>query len=295
MRRLPTGSTRLLALASLLPALLGGASVPYADDIWIEVSTPNFLLVSNAEKPVTLGVAERLEQFRAMAAILTGARRIDSALPIRVFVFGDDDTWSHFESRADVAGYFTRDAEANYIALDVSRVEDGSGLEIVFHEYVHFLSRNRRSRVHQPTWYEEGFADAISTARIEDGKILVGLVPGGRAALLADEDWLPLERVVTAKGYAGLDADERSMFYAQSWLLVHRLTWGHVAGFEPRHEEVIRYVQRVGSGEAEEIAFRETIGGSFEDMEKELRRYLAAGPPHVVLRDEPPQLSFDRG
>ena len=192
-----------------------------------------------------------------------------------------------------MAGYFLKYAEASYIALDVWRVEGERGFEIVFHEYVHFLSRNRKSRIPQPTWYEEGFADAISTARIENGKILVGLVPGGRAALLEQKKWLPLERVVTARGYAGSSGDEMSLFYAQSWLLVHRLTWGHMAGLEPRHEEVIRYLQRVGGGEGEEAAFRATMGASFEDMQKELRRYLDRGPPHVVLHDEPPEFPFD--
>jgi hypothetical protein len=161
-------------LLSLLPGLLGAVRTPYADDPWIEVETPNFRLISNAEKAVTLGVARRLEQFRAIATILTGAIQIESALPVRVFVFGDGEAWSHFQKEAGVGGYFVRDSEANYIALDVSRVEGQSGLEIVFHEYVHFLSRNRKSRIHQPSWYEEGFADAISTARIENRKIIVG-------------------------------------------------------------------------------------------------------------------------
>jgi Flp pilus assembly protein TadD len=282
-----------LLFLSLVPVLLGAVRTPYADDPWIEVETPNFRLISNAEKAVTLSVATRLEQFRSMAAILTGANQIESALPVRVFVFGDGDAWSHFQEQADVAGYFVRSSEANFIALDVSRVEGESGLEIVFHEYVHFLSRNRKSRIHQPTWYEEGFADAISTARIEDGKIVVGRVPGGRAALLEEKKWLPLERVVTAKGYAGLSPDDMSMFYAQSWLLVHRLTWGHMAGFKPRHKEVIDYVKRVATGEPEETAFRAAIGTSFEGMEKELRDYLRKSPPSIVLDDEPPDLDYE--
>jgi Flp pilus assembly protein TadD len=293
MQLSPSGRVQGLLLLSLLPGLLGAVRTPYADDPWIEVETPNFRLISNAEKAVTLGVARRLEQFRAIATILTGAIQIESALPVRVFVFGDGEAWSHFQKEAGVGGYFVRDSEANYIALDVSRVEGQSGLEIVFHEYVHFLSRNRKSRIHQPSWYEEGFADAISTARIENRKIIVGLVPGGRTALLEEKKWLSLERVVTAKGYAGLSPGEMSMFYAQSWLLVHRLTWGHMAGLEPRHGEVIDYVKRVATGEPEETAFRAAIGGSFDGMERELRKYLRKDPRSVILDDEPPDLAYE--
>ena len=99
MRRSPSGPVPGLLLLFLLPCVLGVVRTPYADDPWIEVETPNFRLISNPEKVITLGVAERLEQFRAMARILTGAIQIESALPVRVFVFGDGDTWSHFQEQ----------------------------------------------------------------------------------------------------------------------------------------------------------------------------------------------------
>jgi tetratricopeptide (TPR) repeat protein len=283
---------RRLLLLTLIPGLLGAARIPYADDPWIEVETSNFRLISNAEKSVTVSVAERLEHFRALAAILTGATRIDSTLPTRVFVFGDD-TWSYFYDDPEFAGYFFPDMEANYIGLDMSRAAGDRGMEIVLHEYVHFLSRNRGSRVHSPTWYEEGFADAISTARIEEGKIYVGIVPGGRAAFLEKKKWLPLERVVTARGYAGLNSRETSMFYAQSGLLVHRLTWGHVVGLKPLHEQVPEYIRRVADGEPEALAFLKTFGVSFKAMQKELREYLRKGPPEILVDQKPPEFGFE--
>lgn len=286
----PLALHRLLLLG-LLPGLLGSGDVPYASDAWIEVRTANFLLVSNAEQATTLRVAETLEQFRAVAPVLTGTNRVEPGLPIRVFVFRDRKSWSHFRNQDDLAGYFLNDMESNYIALEASEGARPEVMQTVLHEYVHLLSRNRRSRVHPPTWYEEGFADAISSARIEDGKIMAGL-PVGRIAALRERDWLPLERVLTTRGYAGLSPDEISTFYAQSWLLVHRLTWGHVAGLEPRHDEVIEYIRRVAGGEPEEATFTDVMGVSLEKMEKELREYLLGDLPYVVLDEEPPDVPF---
>ena len=43
-----------ILLVGLLPGLLGAADVPYAGDPWIEVTTSNFRLISNAEESAAL-------------------------------------------------------------------------------------------------------------------------------------------------------------------------------------------------------------------------------------------------
>jgi tetratricopeptide (TPR) repeat protein len=266
--------------------------VPYVDRSWTEVRTESFVLISSAETERALEVVEHLERFRSVAGVLTGATRLDPALPTRVFAFGDVTDWRSFRPAADVGGVFLSDMEANYIALDLSRGTVDSAIDTVLHEYVHFLVRNQVSRIHYPTWYAEGFADAISTARVEEQGLVVGAIPPIRAVWLVRGTWLPLERVVTARSYAGLDARERAMFYAQSWLLVHRLTWGHVGGFEPRHEQMKAYLVRIARGDPPADAFPETFGVGFDEMDAELRRYLDHGPPLVLARHDAPDFDF---
>jgi FimV-like protein len=292
-----------IAATCLLAGCAGG--VPrYVQRPWIEVRTDNFHLISSAEEARTIEVARRLEEFRSVAGLLTAAKHLDPALPTRVFVFGDEEDWRRVRPAADVPGFFLSDMEANYIALHLSdgALEEFGELvpdavvnqpfETVLHEYVHFLIRNQASRIHYPTWYEEGFADAISTARVEERGVVVGSIPYLRAAWLVEARWLPLEHVVTARGYAEMTARERAMFYAQSWLLVHRLTWGHVAGFEPRNEQMEAYIVRVARGDPPATAFPETFGVGFDEMQEELRRYADQGPPLVLARHGVPDFEF---
>ena len=270
-----------LLLLGLLPALVQGE--PYAEQRWLEVRTDAFRLVSNTDEEATKRIARSFEEFRALAPILTGAQRAAPDLDTTIFVFGDEKSWSYFRPTKDVAGFFTTDAEANYIGLYAAVDDERAGLRTALHEYVHLLARNQASSGQYPTWYDEGFAEAISTARVEGDEIVVGAPPGGYLALLDDRKWLPLERVVTARGYEGLGRREKQMLYAQSWLFVHRLTWGHVMGLAERHDQILPYIERVSRGEPEEKAFRKAFGGSYEKLEGELRKYLKEGPPEIVV------------
>ena len=279
------------ALAAwLAPAALAQAT-DASDSGWLEIRTPNFWLVSDAPEPVTIDVLSRLERFRSAARILTGAERLDPALPTRIYVFGSSEAYARFAPRTDSAGFFVTDLEANRLAVDASTLGEPGALDVALHEYVHFLVRNQRSPIQYPTWYEEGFADAISTVRFEPGHgLVVGAVPPSRAAWLARGDWLPLETIVSARGYDDLSAEQRAMFYAQSWLFVHRLTWGHVGGRTQRDDQMERYLRRVGTGEPPLPVFRDVFGTDPAGMQKELRAYAKAGPPLVLVKDELPAL-----
>jgi FimV-like protein len=293
-RRRDAGISRIAAACLLVGGALAGCAGPpsVAERSWTEIRTENFHLISSADRERALEVAEHLERFRSLAGVLTGAKRLDPMLPTRVFVFGDLADWRSVRPAADVTGFFLSDMEANYVALDVSGGDVDAPLETVLHEYVHFLMRNEVSRIHYPTWYAEGFADAISTARVEERGIVVGAIPPVRAAWLANASWLPLESIITARGYDDMSSRQRAMFYAQSWLLVHRLTWGHVGGFEPREEQMVAYITRVARGDPAEVVFPEVFGVGFEEMEAELRRYAEQGPPLVLARHDVPDFDF---
>jgi len=103
--------------------------------------------------------------------------------------------------------------------------------------------------------------------------------------------WLPLDTVVFANGYDGLNAPEQAMFYAQSWLLVHRLTWGHTAGLPRRDGQMEAYLRRVGRGDPEGPVFLEIFGVDPDGMQRELRSYAEAGPPLVLVKDEVPTVA----
>src|SRR5262249_16193789 len=90
----------------------------------------------------TRAVAARLERFRTVLQGLLDNLQFTSPMPTYVFAFRDQESFApfaHATGSENVAGFFSSAGEANYIALNM-----GAGRapeSIVYHEYVHYLSR----------------------------------------------------------------------------------------------------------------------------------------------------------
>src|SRR6267154_4169491 len=106
--------TIAIALALLAPALTSHSNV-LAKDNWTSVRSQNFQLVGNAgEKDIRL-VANRLEQFRTVFALLFPALKLNSPVPTTVIVFKSDSSYKPYKVNPNVTGYFQPGEGVNYI------------------------------------------------------------------------------------------------------------------------------------------------------------------------------------
>ena len=270
--------TRQIAfsLALLFSSLVVGSApaTVVAKDSWTSVRSKNFLLVSNASEKDIRRVGIRLEQFREVFSRLFPNLNINSAIPTTVVVFKNDESYRPFKISANNAGYYQSGPDVNYIALKLVKdlAGDQDPYTIIFHEYTHLLVNNTTGNV--PLWFNEGLAEYYSTFSITaDQKVVMGKPIPSHVYLLREKTMLPLRTLfqVDPKSPYYNESEKQSIFYAESWALMHYL----VLGTDRRRVgQMGKFIELLARDVPMEEAFQQSFSTTFEDMEKELRTYI---------------------
>lgn len=243
-----------------------------AKDSWVSVRSKNFLLVGNASEKNIRQVALRLEQFREVFSNLFTHVKVGSPVPTTVVVFKDDHSFKPFKPSANAAGYFQPGPDVNYIALTTEQRGAQDAFSVIFHEYSHLLVDNTNGNV--PTWFNEGLAEYYSTLTLsDDQRAVVGRPIASHVYLLREKKLLPLRTLfeVDQKSPYYNERAKQSVFYAESWALLHYLILGRGGH---RTVEVSKFVERLSANVPVEQAFQESFTVSFEEMERQLRDYV---------------------
>jgi len=268
-----------LTLCALLCLLLAAHAPAQAKDTWTSVRSKNFFLIGNAGEKEIRQVATRLEQFRDVFTRLFAGANFQSPVPTTVVVFKNDGAYKPFKPVVDgkpseVAGYFQPGEDINYITLTPPAPGAEDPFQVIYHEYVHLLVDNTLGRSNAPAWFNEGLAEYYSTFEIDDGrKVLLGKLVDSHILLLRRSKMAPLQTLFSLDNYSlhRNQRDAKSLFYAQSWALVHYLI---LADEGRRLPQVNQFINALGANRPIEEAFRESFQTDFAGMEKELRRYV---------------------
>src|SRR5204862_159421 len=97
------------------------------------------------------------------------------------------------------------------------------------------------------------------------------------------ESMLPLKQVVTPDGASEIFTRHRSdvgMFYAEAWALVHFLAFSDHGS---RAGQLPAYLRALDRGQSPEAAFTSAFGGSYSQIESQLRNYLVRPLPAVQI------------
>ena len=225
--------TRLLASSVFLLTCAPVWSEPApADkpDTWTEVQTPHFIVATNDGENSARRVADQFEQIRFLySAAFQRGIRIDPGIPILIFAVKNEKSlsqlipeyWSQ-KGHTHPAGLFVPGPEKNYIALRTD-VEGAFPYQPIYHEYVHLIENLNYQ--HLPTWLSEGFADFFGSATLgaKEGKL--GQPNEDELYALSQSKLLPLELLfkVDQRSPYYNEANKTTIFYAESWALVHYL------------------------------------------------------------------------
>jgi hypothetical protein len=265
-------SHTLSRLALVVAVLL--AATPSAAADWVRVDTPNFVVYGETGGRRVREVAGEFERFRQALARVIPAAATPAAVPTVVVVFNSHRSFDPYAPRYNgkpvrLGGYFFASDDMNIVALaDADRDESR---RTIFHEYVHLVLDNVSRGM--PLWLNEGLAEYYSTFRIQDRgtRAIVGaLIPPHLQVLNS-------RRLMTAMELLAVDRDSpaynegqrQSLFYAQSWALVHML----VSGSPNRAPLLARYARLVSEGTASPDAWRQVFGD--QNISSELERYVA--------------------
>ncbi len=253
------------------PALAGEVVLPRPGQRWIEVRTDNFRFYSNAGKRTTRRVAVDLEELRAVLAELTDYE-LQSPIPTLIYVFKHDRSFDPYKTLyqgkpAAVSGYFMAREHANYIAVNADS-RDAS--EIVFHEYVHYVSENTLGYL--PVWFSEGLAEFYASFEVVNNTVYIGLPLMHHLATLGGSIPIPLEQLLAVDHESPLynEKDRKGEFYAESWVLVHYLMLGN----EERRQQLSRFLDLIHDGTPEDAAFTAAFGTDSEILAQEVRGHL---------------------
>lgn len=259
-----------LALGLCLIALLSHNTV-FAADKWVSVRTKNFLLVGNADEKSIKKVGLKLEQFREVFTYLFPTLKFNTPVPTTVVVFKSDSAYGPFKPKSNVAGHFQPGPDVNYIALSTEVRGEQDPYSIIFHEYTHLLVENTFENA--PVWFNEGLAEYYSTFSIaDDQNVVVGSPVSGHVHLLREKKMLPLRTLfeVDYKSPHYNEKNKLSIFYAQSWALMHYL----IIGRDGKAAPLGRFMELLASNVPMDQAFQQAFEIPIEEMERELRNYI---------------------
>jgi tetratricopeptide (TPR) repeat protein len=259
------------AVASLVSA--AGASAH--DEVWVEIKSPNFVVVSDAGEEKARRVARQLEKMRALLARVIGLVPERTA-PLTVLAARSEGSlkallpgyWEG-EGHVSVGGRFVDDGEKSYIAL---RIEGSSRPDsrVVYHEYAHAALMGSVGRI--PRWFNEGFATFFQNAEIGDDEVRWGMLPESSRALLRQTSrWVPLGPLLRETGGTPYSRDRRWVyfFYAESAALVHYLILGPPEA--RRGFEAMRSLLEAGTSDVEAVA---SALGDPVVLQEALERYV---------------------
>lgn len=267
-----------------------------AKDEWLRVRSKNFNLVGNASEKDIRKVATRLEQFRETFRQLFTQSKLSSSIPTNVVVFKSKSAYKPFlprraDGKADtgIAGYFQPGDDVNYITISTEG-EDADTYGTIFHEYVHFIVNTNFGKSEVPTWFNEGLAEYYQTFAIEeDQKAKLGLPQSGHLQLLQQTKLIPLETLFKISNYAlhQNGNHSRSIFYAEAWALIHYLVQtGKSAGLD-------KFLTLSLKDVPSERAFQDAFQMSYQQMEKELKKYVEQNSYKYSLVTFKNKLVFD--
>jgi tetratricopeptide (TPR) repeat protein len=222
---------------------------------------------------------------RAVFGAMLRKATVNLPIPLQIVAFRNTKEFRQFTplwhgKPTELSGLFQGGEDREFILLDMS-VEDP--WTVVFHEYAHqLLNGNLKGQI-QP-WFDEGFAEYFSTIQVDGNKVKLGYrAPPGYVEALRQLGLMKVSELFSVQHSSKTynEGDRRSLFYAESWLIVHYL-YGtqQVSKLGP-------YFDAIDQKLSVEEAIQKGFGISAAQLDKNLRTYLATNGINYITIPTP--------
>jgi Flp pilus assembly protein TadD len=262
-----------LALGCLL---LGSRQSFAGDSQWVEIRSANFSVITDAGDKRGRDVALHFEQMRSAFGTLMTKAHVNLSVPMQIVAFRSSKEIRPlapvFNGKpTEVAGLFQGGDDRTFIMLDMSVDNPWS---VVFHEYAHQLM-NGNLTLHTDPWLEEGFAEYFASIEVDSKEVRVGKIPEDTYRILQQMGMMRVTDLFRVRQYSKTyneSGDHRSVFYAESSLVVHYVYDNHLM------LKVADYFDAtVNQKKPVEQAVQQAFGMTPEQFDKALRTYLQSG------------------
>ena len=273
---------RLLPLLLLLAAPLAPARDK--TETWLQVSSPHFVVVTNASEKQGRRVADQFERMRSVFHTAFPKAQVDPGSPIIVLATKDAKDFRALEPEAYLAkgslklgGLFLRAADKNYVLMRLD-AEGEHPYAIVYHEYTHLLLSKLADVM--PLWLNEGLAEFYQNTDIRDKEALLGQPSADDILWLRQNRLLPLATLFTVDHNSPYYHEENkgSIFYAESWALTHYLEMKDRAE-QTRH--VSEYLDLL-SKQVDSVTAASRAFGDLKQLQQELESYIRNSDFHYL-------------
>jgi TonB family protein len=259
-------------LAALVPAR-GQA------DTWLEVRTPDFLIVSNATEKEARRAARQFEGMRAVFQRVFPDAELNTGEPMLVLAVQDKRALQALEPESYLAtgqlnlvGLFLSAPEKNYVLI-LLNAPGAHPYAPIYHEYGHFVF----SRIHQwmPLWLSEGIAGFYQNTEILDDRVRLGKGDPYLQSVLEHNALLPLATLFAVDPHSPYYHEENkgSIFYAQSWALTHYFKDKDDLEGTHRINDYLDLLQR----NVDPMAAAAQAFGDLSHLQLDLRKYVVGG------------------
>lgn len=261
-------TVRLAILIAALPALL-----PAADE-WIRLTTPHFELFTSAGEKKGREAILYFEQVRSFFLEASPSKHVPD-FPVRIVAFRGEKQFKPYRVNDFAAAYYVSNHDRDYIVMEDIQPEH---YPVAIHEYTHLIIQHAGLKL--PVWMNEGWADLLSTLKPHGQKAMVGELIPGRVQTLQNSRWIPLEVLSSVDHNSPLynERDKASVFYAESWVLMHMLFLGKQ--YAPHFGA---FVQAINAGKTLPEACRQALGVPVGEVEKDLHFYLSRSQLYAAL------------
>lgn len=209
----------------VLPSL--GAS----HDAWVEVRSPNFVIVCNAGEKQARKSALQFEEIRVVFRQSFKFAGEHPSPVITVLAVKDEDSMRELmpeywtKGHTHPGGLFANHMDLFFAAVNLEAHGDNA-YETFYHEYYHSLTMPYFPNL--PLWLAEGLAEFYGHTVIDDKFVGMGQADAMLLAELKSESAIPLALLFKTDQSSPYynEANKTSIFYAESWALTHYLMIG---------------------------------------------------------------------
>jgi tetratricopeptide (TPR) repeat protein len=258
---------------------------------WAEVRTTNFIVVSNAGEKQARKTAIRFEQIRE---VFRRSMAVASAHPspvITILAVKDEDSmrallpeyWAKGHSHP--AGIFVENLN-QYFALVQLDAAGSNPYNTIYHEYYHSLTLPYFPNL--PLWVAEGLAEFWGNTDVSDSGTKMGEADPDLIEELKQSSLIPLDvlfKVDQSSPYYNED-HKTSIFYAESWALIHYLMIGDKAAHRPMLQA---YLEALSHGASQDEAAAKAFG-DLKKLQSALSGYVRNQSFYYLKSPPPPEI-----
>src|SRR5215469_17047056 len=270
--------TRVLLAALLLSATLAPARDK--NERWIQITSPHFVVATNAGEKQGRGIADQFERMRSLFHALFPKAQMDSAgAPIIVLAVKDEKDFRALEPQEYLAkgslklgGLFLQAADKNYVLMRMD-AEGEHPYSVIYHEYTHFVLR--RLAEWMPLWMNEGLAEFYQNTDIHEKDALLGKPSVDDLEWLRQNRLMPVSTLFTVDQKSPYYHEENkgSIFYSESWVLVHHIM---INDFQQKTHLMLDYANLLAEKVDPVTAATQTFG-DLKKLQSDLNNYVGQG------------------